>query len=432
MNYEEAVAYIHSTYKFGSKLGLENIRYLLHLMDDPQKSLKVIHVAGTNGKGSTCAFISSVLCEQGYKVGLYTSPYLEEFTERIRVNEECISKKELAEVTQYVKEKANQMIRNGMPHPTEFEIVTAIGFEYFKRRKVDFLVLEVGLGGRGDSTNVIENPLACVITAIDFDHVDYLGNTLSQIAYEKAGIIKPNSYVVSYPQRKEASKVLEAVCRQRKAKWIEAPVDTLKIIKYDDTGLSFHMHYNGIKIDHIEIKMLGEHQARNAIVAITVLKVLMKEHHVKISKEAFYNGLKKTIWPGRLEIISRNPVVLIDGAHNVQGIKALSKTLKQLFPRRSIILGIGILGDKDVDGMLDEIIPLAKQLVLTEPDNPRALPVEKLAEKIKKYEKPFMIRKEIRDAVQATLLLAEKEEMAVFCGSLYMIGKVRTILKRKG
>ena len=180
MNYEQALDFIHGTYKFGSKLGLENITFLLELMDKPHENLKVIHVAGTNGKGSTCSFISAVLMEQGYRVGLYTSPYLEEFTERIRINGVNIPKEQLADITAYVQDKVEKMIVLGKNHPTEFEIVTAIGFEYFKREKIDFLVLEVGLGGRGDSTNVITSPLVSVITPIDYDHMEYLGETLDR------------------------------------------------------------------------------------------------------------------------------------------------------------------------------------------------------------------------------------------------------------
>lgn len=431
MNYQEALDYISSVYKFGSKLGLENIKYLLNLMGNPHQGLKVIHVAGTNGKGSTSSFISSVLVEQGYKVGLYTSPFLEEFTERIRVNGKNIPKEELAEITAFTKEKVEQMLADGMNHPTEFEVVTAIGFEYFKRQKVDYLVLEVGLGGRGDSTNVIDAPLVSVITPIDFDHVEYLGNTLGKIAYEKAGIIKKNSFVVSYPQKEEAMKVIEEVCTQQHSKLRVAAIDRIELLAYDEEGQRFHTYYGEEKFENLSITLLGEHQTQNATVALTALKVLMEEHQIHISQEAMYTGFKKTVWPGRLEIMKKNPTVLIDGAHNIHGIRALKKALTKLYAQRRLILVIAILGDKDVGGMLSEIIPLADQVVLTQPNNERALPVDRLEEGVRPYHKPVRKEAEIPKAVEAAFELAHEEDVIVFCGSLYMIGDVRTILRHR-
>lgn len=431
MNYEEALDYIHGIYKFGSKLGLENILYLLNLMGNPHQGLKVIHVAGTNGKGSTCSYISSVLAAQGYKVGLYTSPYLEEFTERIRVNGVNIPKEELAEITAFVKEKVEEMLSRGKNHPTEFEVVTAIGFEYFQREAVDYLVLEVGLGGRGDSTNVIDNPLVSVITPIDFDHMDYLGDTLDKIAYEKAGIIKKNCPVVTYPQRPEALKVIEDVCRQLDAPLFIAPVDAVEVLRYDDAGQCFHGPYGEEKLEELRISMLGEHQIQNAVLALTALHVLEKVHHVSISKEALYKGFQKANWPGRLEVMGRRPTVMIDGAHNVHGMKSLAKAIRTLYKDRRIILVMGMLGDKDVEGMLQEILPLADQVIVTKPKNPRAMEPDKLAQRISSYQKEAIKRENIGQAVEEALKLAAQEDVVIFCGSLYMIGDVRTILRNR-
>ncbi|MEW9122606.1 MAG: folylpolyglutamate synthase/dihydrofolate synthase family protein [Thermotaleaceae bacterium] len=431
MNYQEALDYIASVYKFGSKLGLENIKYLLKLMGNPHEGQKVIHVAGTNGKGSTSSFISSVLVEQGYKVGLYTSPFLEEFTERIRVNGVNIPKDELAEITLFVKEKVEQMLADGKSHPTEFEVVTAIGFEYFKRQQLDYLVLEVGLGGRGDSTNVIDDPLVSIITPIDFDHIEYLGDTLGKIAYQKAGIIKKGSYVVSYPQKEEAMKVIEEECLQQQSKLIIAPIDRIELLKYDEDGQCFHTYWGEEKIENLCISMLGEHQTQNATVALAALKILIEEHQIPISKEALYQGFNKTIWPGRLEIMKKHPTVIIDGAHNIHGIRALKKALTKLYSHKKIMLVIAILGDKDVQGMLDEIIPLSDRIVVTQPNNERALPAAKLADKIKPYQKSLKIEQEIPGAVETAFQWAEEEYIIVFCGSLYMIGDVRTILRNR-
>ncbi|KXG73641.1 bifunctional folylpolyglutamate synthase/dihydrofolate synthase [Thermotalea metallivorans] len=429
MNYEEALDYIHGIYKFGSKLGLENILYLLNLMGNPHQGLKVIHVAGTNGKGSTCAYISSVLAAQGYKVGLYTSPYLEEFTERIRVNGVNIPKEELAEITAFVKEKVEEMLSHGKNHPTEFEVVTAIGFEYFQRQAVDYLVLEVGLGGRGDSTNVIDHPMVSVITPIDFDHMDYLGDTLDKIAYEKAGIIKKNCPVVTYPQKPEALKVIEDVCGQLDAPLSIAPVDSVEVLRYDDAGQCFHGPYGEEKLEKLRISMLGEHQIQNAVVALTALHVLEKVHHVPISKEALYKGFQKANWPGRLEVMGRKPTVIIDGAHNVHGMKSLAKAIRTLYKDRRIILAMGMLGDKDVEGMLQEILPLADQVIVTKPKNPRAMEPDKLLQRMAPYQKEAIKKEDIGEAVEEAMKLASQEDVVIFCGSLYMIGDVRRILR---
>jgi len=430
MNYEQALDFIHGTYKFGSKLGLENITFLLELMDKPHENLKVIHVAGTNGKGSTCSFISAVLMEQGYRVGLYTSPYLEEFTERIRINGVNIPKEQLADITAYVQDKVEKMIVLGKNHPTEFEIVTAIGFEYFKREKIDFLVLEVGLGGRGDSTNVITSPLVSVITPIDYDHMEYLGDTLAKISYEKAGIIKEGCLVVAYPQQKEAMDVIRGVCYEKNANLRIISIKDIEIIRQDIHNQLFNLRVLDTDFENLSISMLGQHQIQNAALALSALHILTKEKNISLSRDSIYQGLKKANWAGRLEIMQHSPTVLIDGAHNVHGIKALVKMLEQFFHGKKIILGIGILADKDVNAMLDIIVPKVDELVLTEPNNPRALKLDKLACLIDKYNKPYNVHEDIDKAVAKALEMADQDDVVVFCGSLYMIGQVRTLLKK--
>jgi len=431
MNYEQALEYIHSTYRFGSKLGLENIYCLLDLMDNPHEQMKVIHVAGTNGKGSTSSFISSVLMEQGYSVGLYTSPFLEEFTERIKINKKNIPKDELGEITGFVKNKVDEMLAVGKNHPTEFEIVTAIGFEYFKRKKVDFLVLEVGLGGRGDSTNVVDLPLVSVITPIDYDHMNYLGDTLAKIAYEKAGIIKKNSWVVSYPQQDEAMEVIKEVCHRQNSKLITVPMENIRIVKQDVNRQYFDVQLEDTVLRNLSISMLGDHQIQNAIMALTALRVLKNEHGIILTEKAVYQGFEKAKWPGRLEVMGHNPTVLIDGAHNVHGLKALAKVLDKFFYEKEIILVIGILADKDVQAMLEVIIPKANKVVVTEPYSPRAMTAEKLSKMVEQYNRPMTVEKHISMAVDKALNLAKEDEVVIFCGSLYMIGQVRTILKNK-
>ncbi|MFS8541734.1 MAG: bifunctional folylpolyglutamate synthase/dihydrofolate synthase, partial [Tissierellales bacterium] len=263
MNYEEALSYINDQEKFGSNLRLDTIRKLLELLGNPHKDLKCIHIAGTNGKGSTSSYIATMLKEAGYKVGLFTSPYLERFNERIAINGEDIPNGRLAEITEKVKDKIEIMIQKEYEHPTTFEIVTAIGFVYFKEEKVDYVVLEVGLGGRLDATNVIDECLLSIITTIDYDHMDVLGNTLGEIAYEKAGIIKERGLVLSYPQKEEAIEVIEKVCEERKAELTICPMENVKIIELNEYGGIFDYHYNNTAFKNLEISLIGEHQVYN-------------------------------------------------------------------------------------------------------------------------------------------------------------------------
>lgn len=426
MNYNEALDYIHSTYKFGSKLGLENIRDLLELMGNPHKNLKVIHVAGTNGKGSTSTYISEVLIEEGYKVGLFTSPYLEEFTERIRINGKNIPKDDLAEITEIVKKKVEVMLEEGKNHPTEFEIVTAIAMLYYNLKEVDYVVLEVGLGGRLDSTNVIDNPLVSVITPIAFDHTQYLGDTIDKIAYEKAGIIKNNSFVVVHPQQKKAMDTIESICNDREAKLLVAPVESIKIDKYNEFGMKFDVDLYGEKLYDLEIGLLGKYQANNAVVALMTIKALREYYNINISENSIRNGLKKAKWPGRLEVLKRNPTLVIDGAHNTHGAKALKKSIEEIFNYNRLIGVVGVLGDKDVDGILNEIIPLCNMVIITKPNNPRAISLDNLKEKIQALGKDVLVYEDISDAVDKSLEISKDNDMVVYCGSLYMIGDVRS------
>ncbi len=430
MNYNEALDYIHSTYKFGSKLGLDNIKYLLELMGNPHKSLKFIHVAGTNGKGSTSTFINSILVEEGYKVGLFTSPYLEEFTERIRINGENIPKDDLAEVTEVVKSKVDIMVSQGKPHPTEFEIVTAIAMFYYKLQKVDFVVLEVGLGGRLDSTNVIEDSLVSVITPIGFDHMEYLGNTLSKIAYEKAGIIKSQGLVVIHPQDREAMETIKEVSNEREAQLFAAPIESIIIKKYDEYSIKFDVELSDEKFNNLEIKLLGKHQVNNAVVALTAIKILSRHNNLNVSESSIRKGLKKARWPGRLEVLRRKPTLLLDGAHNTHGAKALKKSIQEIFKYNKLIVVIGVLEDKDVEGILNEIIPLSDKVIITKPNNPRAISVDILGEKIKTFHKEVLIYESINDAVDKSLKISKEDDLVLYCGSLYMIGDIRTVLNK--
>lgn len=429
MNYQEALDYIHGTYKFGSKLGLENIKYLLGLLGNPHKKLKIIHVAGTNGKGSTSSYIHSILKEAGYKVGLYTSPYLEEFTERMRINGEDIPKEKLARITAIVKEKIEQMVREGKNHPTEFEVVTAIAFYYYAEENVDFLVLEVGLGGRLDATNVVEDPLLSVITPIGLDHTEYLGDTLDKIAYEKGGIIKENGFVLSYPQEDEVVEVFEGLCKERNSKLFFTSFEGLEIHKSTVEEQVFSVDILGTFYDHIKVQMVGLHQIYNACTALGAVEVLRRYRKIKIDDEAVVNGLYKAKWPGRFEILRKSPLIIIDGAHNLHGARALKKSIQSLLKDYKITFVVGMLQDKDVQGVLEDVIPLVDQVIATRPNNPRAMSAEDLADKLKSFNKETYVCADIQNAINKALEITKQEEVILFAGSLYMIGEVRRLLK---
>ncbi len=434
MDYKEALEYIHGTYRFGSKLGLENIRKLLEKLDNPQEGLNVIHVAGTNGKGSTCAFLNSVLSEAGYRVGLYTSPYLELFNERIQINGKPVENERLAKLTQRVKEKVDILISEGNAHPTEFEIVTAVAFCYFKEENVDFLILEVGMGGRLDATNAIDKSLVSVIVPVALDHTQYLGGTIGEIAAEKGGIIKENGLVVSATQSTEAENVIKDICREKHAKLeivktynYQIVRRSLKSYEFKSTGL------NGF--GKLKIGLLGEHQIRNCILAVRVLGILVSEYGIEIDSEAIRRGLENAKWPGRLEVICEDPCVIIDGAHNRHGAIVLDNFLKYHFKSKKkrpgkIIGVVGVLGDKDTNGIIEETVSFFDAVIVTEPENKRAMEVDDLKALVEKKNDMVEAIKNVKEAVERALELAGPEDCVVVYGSLYLIGHARTLIAR--
>ncbi len=432
MNYQNAIDYIHSTYKFGSKLGLENIKYLLELLGNPQDKLKTIHVAGTNGKGSTSSFIHNILKTEGYKVGLYTSPYIQEFTERIKINGENIPRDDLAKYTASVKKSIEKMVSQGKNHPTEFEIGTAIALLYFARQEVDYLILEVGLGGRLDATNIIKNPLVSVITIIGHDHVEYLGDSLDKIAFEKAGIIKKDSHVVSYPQDKEAMKVIKNVCMQNNSELTIVDFTKLQLEYSEIEGQKFTVRILGKLYKDLEISLAGEYQIYNCCTALTVIEILKRHHGVRISDRSIYDGLYSTSWMGRFEVISRNPLTIIDGAHNLQGAQALRKSIESLLKDYEITFVVGMLADKDVEGVLKDLVPLMDKVIITEPNNPRAMKAHDLSKKMIGFAKEIHLSEDVGDAVKKAYKITPKDGLVLFAGSLYMIGEVRSIITKSG
>ena len=416
MTYKEALKYIHSVNWVGSKLGLERTRELLEKLGNPQKELKFIHIAGTNGKGSTAAMLSSILERAGYRTGLYTSPFINRFNERMQVNGEQIPDGTLAELTDHIRPYADAM----EDAPTEFELITALAMEYFRRERCDIVVLEVGMGGELDSTNVIDTPEAAVIAAMGLDHVKELGPTMADIARAKAGIIKPGCAVVSYGGNPEADLVFEQVCRERGAS-LHRP-DFSKIVPggFGLDGQSFS--YGGWT--DLRIPLVGRYQMNNAAVVLETVEVL-RSRGWQIPDGAVRQGLEHTRWPARFEVLRRDPVFIVDGGHNPHGIRATAESLTRLFPGRKITFVTGVMADKDVESILGLIVPLAEQFFTVRPENPRAMKAEELAQRIRALGARATACGSVADGVAKAIAAEGADGVACALGSLYMSGEVR-------
>lgn len=428
MNYKEALKYIEETHKFGIRLGLDNMTKLLDLLGNPQDNLNIIHMSGTNGKGSTCSFITSILKEAGYKVGLYTSPFLETFTERIRINGENIPEEDVARIISLIKEKIEQMVKEGYSYPTEFEIVTTMAFYYYYEQNVDYVALEVGLGGRYDATNIIKSSQVSVIGSISLDHTNILGDNISKIAYEKGGIIKENGVAIVYNQSDEVKNVIKQICYDKNATYIETNFDDIDIKKSDIYSQVYDVTIFDESYENIEIKLIGEHQINNSILALTVIKYLEGNKGLKVDDESIRKGLINTKWPGRIEKISENPLFIIDGAHNEDGALSLAKAIDKNFKDRNLTLLIGMLEDKDIDSVLDILIPKFNKVITTTPDNPRAIDSSKLKDKILRYTDNVVDKNDIEKALNYTLESSSDNDVIISAGSLYMIGSIRRLM----
>ena len=417
MTYEEALSYIHSICWKGSKLGLDRTRELLGKLDDPQKELKFIHIAGTNGKGSTAAMLSSILEEAGYRVGLYTSPFINRFNERMQVNHQPIPDEELAALTEYVRPHADAMADS----PTEFELITALAMVWFARQKCDIVVLEVGMGGELDSTNIIDVPEAAVIAAMGLDHVKELGPTMADIARAKAGIIKEGGRVVSYGGNSEADEVIAAVCRARNASLCQPDFSAIVPGDFGLEGQTFS--YKGWR--GLRIPLVGAYQMNNAAVVLETVEVL-RQRGWSVSDEAVRQGLADTRWPARFEVLRRDPVFIVDGGHNPHGIRATAESLSRLFPGRKITFVTGVMADKDVEHILGLIVPLAEQFFTVRPDNPRAMDAGELAARIEAMGAKATACASVQDGVDRAIQAEGPHGVACALGSLYMSGEVRS------
>ena len=420
MDYESALNYIHAVQWAGHKPGLERTRTLLAALGDPHKTLKFIHVAGTNGKGSTAAMLASCLQAAGYRVGLFTSPFINRFNERIQVDGEQIPDQELVRLVERVRPAADAMA----DVPTEFEIITALGMLYFAERRCDIVVLEVGLGGTLDSTNVIDPPECAVITALGIDHVKELGPTLADIASAKAGIIKPGSPVVSYGGVPEADAVIARAAAEQGAPLTVVDFGKLKMedgsldaVTFDFDGL------NGVRLP-----LIGSYQPRNAAVAITALRVL-RGRGWNIPEQAIRTGLETVRWPGRFELLRHTPAFLLDGSHNAHGMRATVQSLRDRFPGQKFVFLLSIMADKDVDEMLELLLPLAEQFVTVAASTPRAMPAKTLAEPIRVRGGRAEPAPTVEAGVARAVALGGSGPVCAL-GTLYFSGEVREAFRK--
>ena len=433
---------IHSFRVFGSRLGLGRMRRMLHLLGDPQDGMNIIHVAGTNGKGSVCRYVYSVLEENGYRTGAYFSPYLERFTERIEFDGKEISREDLVRYAEQALGAAEEMVRRGWESPTEFELVTAIGFLYFAAKNADFVILEVGLGGRGDSTNICSQPAVTAIVSISYDHMAQLGNTLPEIAAEKAGIIKKGVPVVVCVEDPDAFEVIRKRAEELSAPLIDASRVRISTVRESLEGCIFdampdeelRAQLSGMmQWQNIEISMCGHHQISNAVCALLMIEVLRKRG-IRIEEERLHRGMKKAVQKGRFEIMRKNPYLILDGAHNPAGARALKETVRRFFGGDRILLCTGILADKAYREIVGEWSQLDADVLVTEVPNPRKMDAAALAgvfaetEPYRSGRRSIAVIADYEEAFAYAERKKQDYDLILWAGSLYLIGGVRRMI----
>ncbi len=413
MNYEGSVKYIHSLLKFGMNLGLQRISALLNELGNPQEKLEFVHVAGTNGKGTTSTMLSGILCAAGKKTGLFTSPYVFDFCERIQINNKNIPHDDLSLVVEKVKNACDRLSAKGT-EPTEFEAITAAAMLYFYEQKCDAVVLEVGLGGRYDSTNIIPCPKAAVITSISLDHTKILGDTVEKIAAEKCGIIKNGgTVIITSEQNEKALSVIKDTVKEKNGRLLIGDVSAAEILSEDIFGTE--ISYNGLTV---KIPLVGRHQVENTVGVITAARAL------GISDEFIKKGIESTVIHARMEIISRSPVIMLDGGHNPECAAALENVLVRFAGDKSITVLIGMMADKDTKDYLAAILPHCKTAVFTKPSNPRAEDENVLLREGKCFCRDVVSVKDPKDAYKKAESLVKNGDMLLVCGSFYLLSDI--------
>lgn len=431
MKYEDAITYIEECNLLGSVPGLESIRALTEKLGNPQDELKFIHVAGTNGKGSVSSFIGTTLQLSGLKVGRYISPTIYTYCERFQINGRMISKKELGEEMEWIKEACDELVLEGRPQPTSFEIETALSFHYFCKKKCDIVVLETGMGGTLDATNIIKNPLLCVLTSISMDHMQYLGDTLTCIAENKCGIIKDGCTVVSSIQSEAAERVVKEVSAKRKAKLIFADASTVEYISLGKKGSpSLEKQAFLYEDERYEISLLGKYQVENAVIAIKALQELCAMGYEKITDEKIKKGLFSTQWKGRFSVLAKKPYFVVDGAHNVAAAKKLVQSIQFYFTNCKIVYIMGMFRDKEYEKVIQLTAPLASQIItVATPGNPRALPAVELAHAVSEVNPNVTCADSLEEAVEMSYLFADKDSVIIGFGSLSFLGDIMNIVE---
>lgn len=422
MTYDEAVEFADSTKKYGSILGLESIRNLMQELGNVQEQLHIIHVAGTNGKGSVCAFLSAALTEAGYRVGRYNSPAVFERREVFRIGETMISKEEYATVFERVQTACEVLTKRGCPHPTVFEVETAAAFLWFYEKKCDLVLLETGMGGETDATNLITHPVCSVLTSIGMDHMQYLGNTIEEIAKVKAGIIKKGCPVVALKQGDSVCEVIK-----NKAEECGSRCVLVEVPQYMQEAPIWGTTLQDVHYGSVHTALGGIWQRENLSLALAVLK-LLEESGYPITKEAVQSGIAKTIWHGRYEVLQTEPLFIIDGAHNPIAAKRLKQTIEKDFTNREIIYIIGVLADKEHEKMLRLLLPGAKAVFTVTPDSPRALDGESLAKEAQKYADNIWYVPDIGKAVKMAKETAKESDVILAVGSLSYLKEVKKAL----
>jgi dihydrofolate synthase/folylpolyglutamate synthase len=429
--YQQALDYLYSFIDYESMprprdaehYDLRRMYELLERLGNPHLTARTVHIAGTKGKGSVAAMIASVLTSSGYRTGLYTSPHLHTFNERIRVDGELITDDEITTLVNMLKpeeEAVNKKATYG--RLTTFELITVLGFIYFDRKNVDFQVVEVGLGGRLDATNVIQPDLS-VITTIGFDHMEVLGNTIAEIAAEKAGIIRQDSIVVSSPQVEAAEKVISGVCAEKNAELIKVGSD----ITYN--GQEYNIYGQKLKVNgrrntyELDIPLIGDHQLINAATAVAALEVLA-EKGFTITKESMREGLANVKWPGRLQVLSEKPLLVVDGAHTPESARKMRESLKKYFTFDKAVLIIGSSSDKDISGIVEELTPLFKKVVITRSIHPRSMPADNIVKEFRSRGVDTTVFGNFSEALPAALSMAGENDLVCATGSLFIVAGI--------
>lgn len=419
MTLDEVFAYIHKVDWRGSIPGLSRIDGLLDKLGHPERQMKYVHVTGTNGKGSTCAMVSSILRKAGYKTGLYTSPYIRRFHERMQINGQPISDGDLCALVEKIRPLADSMDDS----PTEFELVTAIAFTWFASQKCDIVVCEVGMGGEFDATNVIPSPEIAALCAIGLDHTAVLGDTIEKIAATKSGIIKSGCRAVLYPAEKSVEDIVRRRCETESVPLDVVDLSHLTPLSHSLEGQVFRWR----SLDDLRLPLLGSHQLRNAATALTIIEA-MRQRGWHITDTHIRAGLAATEWMGRFQVLHRQPLIVLDGGHNPQCMAALTENIRDYLPHRPLTVLTGVLGDKDFGRMYDGLAPLTARFVTVTPQNPRALPAEELAALLSRYSRPVTACSSIPEGISTALAQTPAEGAILVCGSLYLLGDVMDAL----